>query len=182
MNKKTENAISFLASKHHENTNRYLSQTFLYKLLAFFDFESLKLNGIPSLSLDYKAMKRGPVPYEIYSEFQKINTFETFTVEDETFNGNIIKLIKSKNNFDLDYFSQIEVNLMRNLIHKYSKEYINANDMSEKSHEDILSWRKAYYERGENQLMKFEEEFESDDDLLNKADNFLIYKELKNIY
>ena len=45
---KIENAICFFASEHQKKTKHPLYQTFLYKYLAFLDFESLreKLEGL----------------------------------------------------------------------------------------------------------------------------------------
>ena len=62
-----ENAMFFFAQKHHQKTKNYLSQTFLYKYLAFFEFRYLKATGDMPLELTYKAMERGPVPMEIYN-------------------------------------------------------------------------------------------------------------------
>jgi hypothetical protein len=33
-----DNAVLFFAQKHHQKTKKYLSQTVLYKYLAFFEF------------------------------------------------------------------------------------------------------------------------------------------------
>jgi hypothetical protein len=65
---KIENAICFFASEHHKATRQPLYQIFLYKYLAFFDFECLKNSGKPSLGLKYLAMERGPVPIDIYEQ------------------------------------------------------------------------------------------------------------------
>lgn len=86
MDIKIQNAIAFLAEKFKEKAGRPISQTFLYKLLAYVDFTSLKKYGIPTLGLKYVAMDRGPVPIEIYNEIKEQNKFITFEVIDKNRN------------------------------------------------------------------------------------------------
>ena len=42
---RVDNAILFFAQKHYKKTKKYLSQTALYKYLAFFEFRYLKKAG-----------------------------------------------------------------------------------------------------------------------------------------
>jgi hypothetical protein len=49
-------AMLFFAQEHHKKTHRYLSQTVLYKYLAFFEFRYLKFYGEMPLELTYRAM------------------------------------------------------------------------------------------------------------------------------
>ncbi len=180
MNSKVENAIGFLAKKYYENTSKYLSQTFLYKLLAFFDYISLKETGIPSLKLKYNALDRGPVPLSIYNEFKDSRKYSSFQIEDITNSKFEGKFIVPTNEPDTDFFNQYEVDLMRKLIHLYAKEYVTSNEISERSHESILAWKKAYA-REKNSKMLFEEEFESLENIPDEAETFLVYKELANL-
>ena len=180
MNSKVENAIGFLAKKYNENTSKSLSQTFLYKLLAFFDYTSLKETGIPSLRLKYNAWDRGPVPVEIYEEFKrnkKYSSFEIENIKEKDYEG---KFISPKEEPDLDHFNQYEINLMRKLVHQYGKEFINAGEIPERSHESILSWKKAY-QREKNSKMLYEEEFQSLEAIPEEAETFLIYEELAGL-
>jgi hypothetical protein len=55
-------ALLFFAQEHYKKTHKYLSQTVLYKYLAFFEFRYLKYVGDMPLELTYKAMQHGPVP------------------------------------------------------------------------------------------------------------------------
>lgn len=84
---KIKNAICYFAAEHEKKTKKHLSQTFLYKYLAFLDFESLSDTGHPVLGLKYKAMGRGPVPIEIYDKRKDLKTecFEFKELEDEKF-------------------------------------------------------------------------------------------------
>ena len=67
-NEKIQNAIAFFAKEHCKKARKPLYQTYLYKYLGFFDFLSLRETGRPAIGLVYKAMKRGPVPIEIYQD------------------------------------------------------------------------------------------------------------------
>ena len=153
---------------------------FLYKLLAFLDHISLKETGIPSLRLKYNALERGPVPLEIYNEINSNKNYSCFIIEEiktENFQG---KFIVPTKDADLDYFNQYELNLMRKLIQIYAKEYVTSNDISEKSHESINSWIKAY-SREKNSLMSYDDEFESLNSIPDQANVYLIFKELAGL-
>ncbi|GMO44423.1 MAG: hypothetical protein Pg6C_06280 [Treponemataceae bacterium] len=83
-----ENAVLFFAQKHYQKTKKYLSQTVLYKYLAFFEFRYLKKAGDMPLELTYKAMQRGPVPMEIYENRDNPGYFSEVVFEPfQTKNG-----------------------------------------------------------------------------------------------
>jgi len=159
-----DNAILFFARKHHQKTKRHLSQTFLYKYLAFFEFRYLKAAGDMPLNLTYKAMERGPVPMEIYGSrddpggFPKV-TFEPFPTK----NGGTGYLVKPKPNsrFEPDYFAEAELEEMGNLIEMFAQRWINSNEISEASHQAIRAWKKTY-SRSPNANMDPIEEFDRD--------------------
>jgi len=73
-----ENAICFFASEHQKRSEKPAFQTFIYKYLAMLDFLSIEETGQPVLGLNYVALKRGPVPEEIYFEkkFMKSDLYE----------------------------------------------------------------------------------------------------------
>src|SRR4030043_97032 len=102
---KIKNAICYFATEHAKRTKKPLHQTFLYKYLAFLDFESLSDTGHPVLGLKYKAMERGPVPTEIYSKRKGLMTecFEFKELEDNKF------IIMAKGHPNLEYFSSYEI-------------------------------------------------------------------------
>ena len=109
---KIENAICFFAEEHKKRTRGPLYQTFLYKYLAFLDFDSLKQTGRPVLGLTYKAMERGPVPIEIYDRRKHFKT-DLFEFREEAENRHYV-ICKNKPN--LDFFSQNEIKLMKRLV------------------------------------------------------------------
>ena len=133
-----EGAIAFFAAKHKGK----LSQTALYKYLAFFDFRSLEESGEPALGLTYIAMEHGPVPKEIYIEGKyRESKYYKFEKGEE---NSIIIIPVSKNMGYTEYFSKYDINLMNNLIEIFKK--MPANVMSKASHEKekgIKAWTKT---------------------------------------
>lgn len=174
---KIENAICFFALEHERATHQQLYQIFLYKYLAFFEFDCIKHIGRPPLGLKYLAMERGPVPSEIYNrrDSYKTDCFEFREVEQDRY------VIVPKGRPDLGYFSSYEISRMKRLIEIFADRFVKSNLISEASHEEIKSWRKAW-NRKKNSPIRFEEEFDEDVILkdpknLNPAEEaFLIYK------
>lgn len=174
---KIENAIAFFASRHKKATRKPLSQTFLYKYLAFLDFTSLEETGRPVLGLRYKAMERGPVPIEIYSKRENLKTsvFEFRRVGETQF------VVMPRQNPNLDYFSGYEINLMDRLIEIYANVFVRAGDISEASHQEIKAWKKAW-NRQHNSIIDYDLTFNTDffskpvDQLTLAEETYLIYK------
>jgi len=165
--KKIQNAIVFFAQNHPKKAKKPLYQVYLYKYLAFLDFLSLRETGRPALELTYKAMKRGPVPVEIY--YEKINTDKYRFVKDEW--G---EFIVSKGKPDMDYFSHYEIDLMERLIEIYAQQWITTNIMSDSSHDDILAWQRTWAKQ-KNSIIDYKLEFE--EDVFFKKDEDLTYPE-----
>lgn len=164
---KIQNAIVFFAREHRKKTRKPLYQTYLYKYLAFLDFISLREIGRPSLELIYKAMKRGPVPIEIYEKKEDTPLYRF--VKDER--GEII-VTKTKPN--MDFFSSYEIDLMYRLIEIYATRWMTTSVMSDASHEDIAAWKRTYHQRP-NTIIDYTLEF--DGDLSSKRENELTYPE-----
>ena len=163
---KIENAICFFALMHKKKTRHYLYQTFLYKYLAFFEYNMLEKNGHISLGLTFKAFQKGPVPIDIYDNRANLNN-ELFKFEEIDKNKYQI-IAKKKPN--LDYFSKEEIEEMNILIEIYAKSYIPSKQISEASHEKIKAWKKTYA-KAPNTVMDSSLTF--DENLFNKNDNEL---------
>ncbi|MDR2510492.1 MAG: SocA family protein [Spirochaetaceae bacterium] len=137
-----DNTLLFFAKNHYQKTKKYLSQTFLYKYIAFFEFRYLKKAGDMPLELTYRAMPRGPVPIEIYDNrnnpvfFSKV-IFEPFQTKSGT--G---YLIKPNGKFTPDYFAEAEIEEMNNLIEIFTQQWVGAAEMSDASHQAIKAWKK----------------------------------------
>jgi len=174
---KIENAICFFALEHQKATRHPLYQIFLYKYLAFFEFDCLKNTGRPPLGLKYLAMKRGPVPIEIYDKRDSYKTecFEFRKLDQDKY------IIVPKERPDLGYFSPYEIAEMKRLIEIFADKFVTSNEMTEASHKEIKAWQKAW-KRKENSIIDFALEFDEnintkDPKQLNPAEEaFLIYK------
>jgi len=152
---KIENAICFFASEHRKRTKKPLYQIFLYKYLAFLDFESIEETGHPVLGLKYRAMDKGPVPDEIYNarKFLKTECYEFKNIEENKY------VIIPKGNPNLNYFSPYEINKMRRLIEIYADSFVKASDISEASHQNIKAWRKTWKKKP-NSIIEYDLQFE----------------------
>ena len=178
---KIENAICFFASKHSERTKKPLTQTFLYKYLAFLDFKSLEETGHPALGLKYRRDGKRASPYRDYivrEKHLKTECFEFREVEGNKF------IIIPKGRPNLEFFSPYEIKKMQQLIEIYADTFVKTSDISEASHQDIKAWRKAY-KKNENSIIEYELQFDEDierkdpKELTPAEENFLIYKSIE---
>jgi uncharacterized phage-associated protein len=176
---KRENTICYFATEHYNKTGKYLSQTILFKYLAYLDFSSLKDIGRPALEFEYKAMKNGPVPHKLYNMRRN---YKSRLVEFVP-RGNEKYIIKAKKNTNLDYFSKYEIEKMDELVKKYADpnktEKENTDKICDDSHKDIRAYDVAY-KREENSKIEYEDTFENifnkkERELLPAEENFLLY-------
>jgi hypothetical protein len=177
---KIENAICFFAEEHRKRTRGSLYQTFLYKYLAFLDFDSLERYGRPVLGLTYKAMEHGPVPIEIYDRRKHFKT-DLFEFREEAENRHYV-VCKDKPN--LDFFSPNEIKLMKRLVEIFANKFISSRLISDASHQDILAWRKTW-SREKNGIIDYSLTFnnlfrKSDDKLSHAEECYLIDKAVEN--
>jgi len=155
---KIENAISYFAAEHKKRTHQALSQTALYKYLAFFDFGILKKTGSPALGLKYLAMDNGPVPIDIYKKRDNYKTelFEFRKVDNNKY------IIISMRKADLDFFSELEIEELQRLIEIYANCFVDVSIMSDASHQEIRAWAIAYKKR-KNSPIDYKDTFEDID-------------------
>lgn len=66
LKKRLPHIIACFSKLHYQKTKRYLTQTQLYKYLAFLDYFAVKEMGRPVTGLRYIALEHGPVPEELY--------------------------------------------------------------------------------------------------------------------
>jgi len=182
-----DNAILFFALNHYKKTKNYLSQTFLYKYLAFFEFRYLKKAGDMPLELTYKAMDHGPVPIEIYSNrenpayFPKV-IFEPF----QTKSGKTGYLVKPNGKFDSDYFAIAELEEMNQLIDIFAQQWVGSTEISEASHQALQAWKKTY-SRQPNANIDPIEEFDRDitaipeETLQNAEYKYLVHRKMAEL-
>jgi len=172
-----DNALLFFAQNHYKKTKKYLSQTFLYKYLAFFEFRYLKKVGDMPLELTYKAMEHGPVPMEIYNNRDNPSYFSKIVFEPiQTKSGKSMYLVKPKGTFDSDYFADAELKEMNELIDIFAKRWVGATEMSEASHQEIKAWKKTYSRQPNDNIDPIEE---FDRDITALPEDSLQTEELK---
>ena len=167
---KIENAICYFATEHRKKSGNPLYQTFLYKYLAFLDFESLQKRGRPSLCLTYIALEKGPVPDEIYNRWSDFQS----KIVDIRSDQEGRRYVVCKEKADLSYFSKAEIALMNNLIEIYAKSYIPSKLISDASHERIAAWIKAYKKKPGSRI---DYSLTFDEDLFNKPHEKLSFAE-----
>jgi len=160
-NERINNALLFFAQKHYQKTKKYLSQTALYKYLAFFEFRYLKKTGDMPLGLQYKAMPHGPVPMEIYKNRKNPVCFTLVDFVQSGISGNKGYIVKPKGRFNPDYFAEAEIEEMNALIEMFAQRWVGASTMSDASHRDIKAWKKIYA-RTPNSMIDPIEEFDRD--------------------
>ncbi|HOS29050.1 MAG TPA: Panacea domain-containing protein [Deltaproteobacteria bacterium] len=170
-NERIENAICFFVNEHTSRARKPLPQTFLYKYLAFLDFISLEETGQPVLELKYCAMDHGPVPIEIYSNIDTIES-DLFRVIKGKGRQRFFASAKAKP--DLDYFSIFEIRLMRKLIEIFADRFITTDIMSEASHQEIKAWRDTYKKKP-NSMIDYALTFKGD--IHKKTEKELTYPE-----
>ena len=157
-----DNIILYFALEHYKKTKRYLSQTALYKYIAFFEFRHLKSRGDMPLELNYRAMEHGPVPIDIYDHRDEKNYFSKVLFEKyKSPNGKDAIIIKPNGKFEDDYFSENELEDLRNLIEIFAQQWVDSKIMSDSSHQALKSWR-ITYKKHPNAFIDPKDEFDKD--------------------
>jgi len=170
------NALLFFAQKHYKKTKKYLSQTYLYKYLAFFEFRYLKSAGVMPLELTYKAMERGPVPMEIYRNRDNPDYFSKVIFEPFQTKSGTGYIVKPNGKFNSDYFAKAELEGMNHLIEIFAQQWVTASEMSEASHQAINAWKKTYSRQPNADIDPIEE---FDRDITSIPEEALRTEELK---
>lgn len=125
--KKIKNAICFFASEHERLTRKPLTNTFLYKYLAFLDFTSIEKIGRPALGLLYRSTGKNPLPIRTYEKRDKLkNGCLIFLSRSE---GRCI--VKATGKPDLTCFSPFELREMKKLVQTYAHRFAKAFDASD---------------------------------------------------
>ncbi len=167
-----ENAICFFAKEHYHKTRRHPTQTHIYKYLSFFDFQLLEETGEAPLDLEYRAMRYGPVPIELYGERRELKSDLFFTI-----------YVKARKSPDLDFFSEREIKKMQDLIFIFASTWTTTNIMNDASHQKIKAWVKTWNRKPNASIDKadtFDDiQSKSDEELTPQEEHFLIAEALK---
>ena len=169
-----ENVIAYIAQEYPKTAKKELYQTMLYKILALYDFRILRETGRPSLDLKYLAMDHGPVPKELFSNwdkcgFQKVSHASKI----DKVSGKEQITISAVEEPDLDYISEYEKEILDELLGRYARPSVNTAQVSRIAHKEIKSWDKKYKENPNAVIDKLDE-FPG---VLEKEENKLSYIE-----
>ncbi len=137
----------------------------LLKLLNFLDFEHYRQTGKTVTGLSYKALPMGPVPVDFLEELKNPPADLALTINIvehiNDLNGQIARRdLKARKKFNEQFFTKREIKIMERLALFFSD--LQADDMSEFSHEPKLPWRKVYRKgKGAGEVIPYELAFES---------------------
>jgi len=149
------NAVLFFA----QNT-KHVNLTRLLKLLYFLDFTHFKQTGYPSIGLKYYTFRKGPVPWDFWSEIKDGNVPDDFSGKfalisrTDDFAPNYKELeIRAIESPDLSFFTPREAKIMEDLAFIYKD--ARAWQMSDVSHLPNQPWDITVKKKGYNQLIDY---------------------------
>lgn len=147
---KLVNSIVFFAKKV-----KGLGKVKLFKLLYFVDLEHFRQTGRTLTGLEYKAMKMGPVPQDLYNELDNVAKHKDLRAAiiampaksgkshyDRRSENAVI--IKAKATFDKQFFSKRELDILEKIVEVYKD--VLSNDISDIAHNRDLPWYKVFVE------------------------------------
>lgn len=117
----------------------------LFKLLYALDFEHFQATGLSVTGLKYKAWDMGPVPKELYYEWDnpRPDFVKTFIKTKKKYpNGDEAYILKPQVAFSDLFFSPYQVELMGNIAKKYFNH--TATGMTADSHQALGCWDHVY--------------------------------------
>jgi uncharacterized phage-associated protein len=151
---KLVNSIIYFA----KNT-KYCGKTKLMKLLYFLDFAHFKQTGKSVTGLGYFAWRMGPVPRELFEELSgRMKPDMKSAINDLPEEG--FQQIRPKKRFDPQYFSNKEIELLKDIaiIFRDAK----ADAMVESTHLKNEPWDKTLHEKGEFEKIDYMLAIDSD--------------------
>jgi len=134
------NAIIYFA----KNTS-YCGKTKLLKLLFFLDFRHFKQTGKSVTGLEYFAWEKGPVPKDLFEEFNGMKPDLNEAIKIISHEGGF-KEIKPKKPFHDEYYSEKEKRLLEEISFMFRD--AKADDMVEVTHLKNEPWHRTLKEKG----------------------------------
>lgn len=131
------------------NPSKNITQTIVYKILAYIDNYFVIHDGSPIFPIEYKAMQHGPVPIKLYAELKVRGIESKYILTEREDNKTFFKLKKKNFTFNDKIFSPFEERLLDDLF-TWLPSYFSAGQISESSHQDIAAWIKSWDKRKEN--------------------------------
>lgn len=133
------NAAVFFA----ENT-RYCGKIKLIKLLHLLDFEHFRKTGHSVTGMEYRALKMGPVPMELFEEWDALQPdfAEAIEIQPVKVIDHIREQVVPKKAFDEAHFTRRELRLMEQLAARFRDEY--SRPMINFTHAELGPWAKIW--------------------------------------
>ncbi len=97
----------------------------LIKLLYLLDFEHFRQTGVSVTGLEYCALKIGPLPMELYHEWDALEAdfAEAIDIVPEKALGLVRESVRPKRAFDDAHFTRRELRLMEDLAERFREDY-----------------------------------------------------------
>ncbi|MGE8798405.1 type II toxin-antitoxin system antitoxin SocA domain-containing protein [Leptospira interrogans] len=180
---KLDQLILFFAIEHTKNSHRLLHMTMLLKFIDLFELTLLEDYGTPPIGFSYTAHPQGPVPEDLYGKIKTekytSNLFKVIKPNRSVSKGVVIQPLAKE--YNLDYFSDIEIDKMYELIDKFSTNYQNNKAIIAATHK-LKAWRSAWFNRrkqGQNKVPMNLRDMFDDKDNKYTLDNYEAYLTLK---
>ncbi|HYG07710.1 MAG TPA: Panacea domain-containing protein [Stenotrophomonas sp.] len=142
------NAAIFFAA----NT-RYCGKIKLIKLLYLLDFEHFRQTGRSVTGLEYRAMKMGPVPMELFEEWEALEPdfAEAIQIVPEQVFDYCRDSVRPKREFDASHFTRRELRLMEQLSVRFNTDF--SQPLINVTHTERGPWD-AIWDNGRGNLEK----------------------------
>jgi len=125
----------------------------LFKLMYFLDFEHYQQIGRSVTGLNYYAWPLGPVPVDLYAEFDvpAADMLSRIQFEPILVKNGLMLFIQPIAEFDNRYFSKRELRLMVHLVNQYND--TSAEEIIEANHLEHKPWQRVYIQEGKKQQL-----------------------------
>ena len=133
------NAIIYFAGH-----TQYLGKIKLFKLLYLLDFEHFRQTGQNVTGLDYRAWKFGPVPIDLYQEWDEPeqDMADAISIQPEQIIHYVRESVVPRAEFDDSHFSKRELRIMSELAEKYRDVY--SHKLIDVTHAENGAWAKVW--------------------------------------
>ena len=142
------NAAVFFAG----NT-RYCGKVKLIKLLYLLDFEHFRQTGRSVTGMEYVALKMGPVPMDLFEEWEDLlpDFAKAVKIEPTKVYDHVREEVKPKVEFDATPFTRRELQLMEQLALRFRDDYCRT--LINFTHLELGPWAKIW-DRGTGHLAR----------------------------
>lgn len=129
----------------------YCGKIKLIKLLYLLDFEHYRQTGAAVTELEYRALRMGPVPMELFEEWDALEPdfADAIEIVPEPVIDFVRETVRPKRSFDDSHFSRRELRLMAQLAERFRSDY--SQPMINVTHAERGPWS-AIWDNGRGNL------------------------------